>query len=108
MIPAQSETAAVPDALPVQLGDIELVSLLVTPQDALILKYLYEVGADLDLVVRAPGDTGASITGAVWSRYILDRYQIPQDGFDLPVVPTQMRVPLELYPIATPVPEAQE
>ena len=100
---AQPETT-VPTTLPTQRGDVELVSLLVTPQDALILKYLYEVGADLDLVIRAPGDTGASITGAVWSRYILDRYQVPQSGFDLPVAPTQMRIPLELTPIATPPP----
>jgi Flp pilus assembly protein CpaB len=100
---AQPETT-VPATLPTQRGDVELVSLLVTPQDALILKYLYEVGADLDLVIRAPGDTGTSITGAVWSRYILDRYQVPQSGFDLPVAPTQMRIPRELTPIATPPP----
>jgi hypothetical protein len=105
----QQPETTVPAAVPVQQrGDIELVSLLVTPQDALILKYLYEIGADLDLAVRAPNDTGVSITGAVWSRYILDRYQIPQETSDLPIAPVQLRVPLELTPIATPVPETEQ
>ncbi len=100
--------AAVVSSEPMYRSDIELVTLLVTPQDALILKYLYEIGADLDLVLRAPNDTNYWITGAVWSRYILDRYQIPQSPSDLPVAPTNLRVPLELTPYATPAPVVQE
>lgn len=109
-IMTQAQPTAVPAALPLtnQRGDVELVTLLVTPQDALILKYLYEIGADLDLVVRAPDDTTYWRTGAVWSRYILEFYQIPQTGSDLPVAPTSLRLfPLELTPVATPVPAEQ-
>ena len=101
--------APVDDAsAPMYRGDVELVTLLVTPQDALILKYLYEIGADLDLVLRAPNDTNPWITGAVWSRYILDRYQIPQTPADLPVAITDLREPLELLPVPTPEPPVQE
>lgn len=106
-IVTQTQPAATLAPVPAQRGDTELVSLLVTPQDALVLKYLYEIGADLDLVIRAPGDTAYSLTEAVWSRYILDRYQIPQTGFDLPVAPTPVRTPLQLTPIATPTPAEQ-
>ncbi len=103
--PAAAASAA---AMPMHRSDIELVTLLVTPQDALILKYLYEIGADLDLVLRAPNDTNYWITGAVWSRYILDRYQIPQTPSDLPVAPTNLRIPLELTPYVTPSVEAEQ
>lgn len=103
LVPSESAPAAV-SSVPVSRGDIELVTLLVTPQDALILKYLYEIGADLDLVLRAPNDTDYWITGAVWSRYILDRYQLPQIPSDLPVAPTNLRIPIELTPFVTPAP----
>ncbi len=89
-------------------SDVELISLLVTPQDALVLKYLVEIGADLDLAIRPPGNTMVSITEPVWTRYILDRYQIPETGYELPVAPTPVREPLELTPLATPTPEGEE
>jgi len=96
--PAPAAAAAPATA---QRGDVELMVLLVTPQDALILKYLHEIGADLDLVLRAPGDSTFWITGAVWSRYILDRYQIPQAPSDLPVAPVELRIPIEITPAPT-------
>jgi Flp pilus assembly protein CpaB len=104
---AQPQPAAVDSGLGTQFGDVELITLLVTPQDALILKYLYEIGADLDLALRAPNDSTYWITGVVWSRYILDRYQIPQTPSDLPIALTDLRELLELTPVATPAP-AQE
>jgi hypothetical protein len=105
--PQQAQPAAVSASLGTQRGDVELVTLLVTPQDALILKYLYEIGADLDLALRAPNDGTYWITGVVWSRYILDRYQIPQTPSDLPVALTDLRELLELTPVATPSPAAE-
>jgi Flp pilus assembly protein CpaB len=105
--PQQTQPAAVETSLGTQRGDVELVTLLVTPQDALILKYLYEIGADLDLALRAPNDGTYLITGVVWSRYILDRYQIPQTPSDLPVALTDLRELLELTPVATPSPAAE-
>ncbi|MGC9397647.1 MAG: Flp pilus assembly protein CpaB [Anaerolineae bacterium] len=63
----------------------EYVTLLVTPQDALILKYLAEMGADLDLALRSTGDEAPVITEPVWLRYVLDRYQLPETPPALPV-----------------------
>jgi len=105
-----TQAPAASEAVPVQpntRGDVELVTLLVTPQDSLVLKYLYEIGADLDLVVRAPNDATYWHTGVVWSRYILEFYQIPQTGSDLPVALTPLREPLELTPAPTPAPAEQ-
>jgi Flp pilus assembly protein CpaB len=86
--------------------DVELVTLLVTRQDALILKYLHEMGADLDLALRPKGMTGGIIpTQPVWFRYILDKYDLPDTMPDDPVGPVPIRAPLEVLPEPTPVPE---
>ena len=84
---------------------IDLITLLVTRQDAVVLKYLLEMGADLDLVLRPAGDTATAITEPVWLRYVLDKYQIPDTMPDLPIAPTPVREMLELTPLATPTVE---
>ncbi len=84
---------------------IDLITLLVTRQDAVVLKYLLEMGADLDLVLRPAGDTAPAITEPVWLRYVLDKYQIPDTMPDLPIAPTPVREMLELTPLATPTVE---
>ncbi|MBN1878273.1 MAG: hypothetical protein JXA33_28900 [Anaerolineae bacterium] len=79
--------------------DIEPVTLLVTRDDALVLKYLYEMGADLDLVMRPAGYTDTVIqTQPIWLRYIMDRYQFPDADTisDMPVAPSELRDPLAL------------
>ncbi len=64
------------------------MTLLVTREDALVLKYLYEMGADLDLALRPAGVTGTVLqTQPIWFRYILDRYQLPGEMPDDPVGP---------------------
>jgi Flp pilus assembly protein CpaB len=86
--------------------EVELVTLLVTRQDALILKYLHEMGADLDLALRPKGMTGGIIpTQPIWFRYILDKYDLPDTMPDDPVGPVQIRTPLEVLPAPTPAPE---
>lgn len=100
-----SAAAQTPPPAVVTYGDIEPVTLLVKPQDALVLKYLMEMGADLDLVLRPAGDTAPAITEPVWLRYILDKYQIPAATPDLPVMPTPVREPIQLTPVATPSPQ---
>jgi len=86
--------------------DIEPVTLLVTREDALVLKYLIEMGADLDLVLRPVGFTETVLqTQPVWFRYILDKYQLPADIPDEPVAPAAIRAPLELLPLVTPTEE---
>lgn len=86
--------------------EIELITLLVTREDALVLKYLHELGADLDLALRPAGVTGTVLqTQPIWFRYILDRYQLPNSMPDDPVAPEPIRPPLEVLPEPTPVPE---
>jgi hypothetical protein len=88
--------------------EVELVTLLVTREDALVLKYLYEVGADLDLALRPAGVTGTVLqTQPIWFRYILDRYQLPDTMPDDSVAPLPVRAPLEVLPEPTPIPEEQ-
>ncbi len=103
---AVAEAAPTPMPAPSTREDIEPVTLLVTREDALVLKYLHEMGADLDLVLRPANYTEIAIqTQPVWFRYILDKYQLPNAMPDDPVGPLPMHEPLELLPIATPEPE---
>lgn len=96
------EAQATPIPTVQRYGDVELVTLLVKPQDALVLKYLMETGADLDLVLRPAGDTAPAITEPVWLRYILDKYQLPTAAPDLPVISTPLpERPFELTPLPT-------
>lgn len=94
-----------PTPVPVQEErDIEPITLLVTREDALMLKYLHEVGADLDLALRPAGVTGTMLqTQPVWFRFVLDKYQLPTSMPDEPIGPAPVHPPLELTPQATPV-----
>lgn len=102
--PAATPEAAAAAAL-VEYRDVEPITLLVSREDALVLKYLMEMGADLDLVLRSAGFTGTVIqTQPVWFRYILDKYQLPDTMPTDVVAPARVRTPLEVPPIATPEP----
>jgi Flp pilus assembly protein CpaB len=100
----QQQQQPTPPPSPQQQGQIvKPITLLVPPQDALVLKYLWEIGADMDLALRPAGDTDPFITEPVWLRYVLDRYQIPATMPDLPVAPTPItEEQLELTPAPTP------
>jgi hypothetical protein len=100
--------AAAPTPIPevVEEREIELVTLLVTREDALVLKYLHELGADLDLALRPAGVTGTVLqTQPIWFRYILDRYQLPDRMPDDRVAPLPIHPPLEVLPEPVEVPE---
>ena len=101
----QAQTTPPPPAAVVEPIRVDLITLLVTRQDAVVLKYLLEMGADLDLVLRPAGDTATAITEPVWLRYVLDKYQIPDTAPDLPIASTPVRETLELTPLATPTVE---
>ncbi len=97
-------TAETTTALPVmEYRDVEPVTLLVKREDALVLKYLLEMQADLDLVLRPAGFTDIVIQPQpVWLRYVMDRYQLPTQVSDLPVAPVPVRPePLQLIPQVT-------
>jgi hypothetical protein len=101
-----AQSAPTPVPVVQDTREIELVTLLVSREDALVLKYLYEVGADIDLALRPAEVTGSVLeTQPVWFRYILDRYNLPSAMPDDPVAPEPIRPPLEVLPEATPVPE---
>lgn len=55
----------------------DIVTLIVTPQDAVTLNYLVYAGAQLSLALRPSGDDSISSTEAVTLEYLLDTYEIP-------------------------------
>ncbi len=88
----------------IRFTDYAPVTLLVKRDESLVLKYLYEIGADLDLVLRPAGFTEPVMqTQPVWLRYVIDKYQLPDTSPDLPIVPITVRPPLILK-IETPTP----
>ena len=50
-----------------------------SPQDALVLKYVKDAGGILDIVLRAPGAEQPFDVEPVDVDYILNRYQIPTE-----------------------------
>jgi pilus assembly protein CpaB len=59
-------------------GEVEPLTLVVTPQDAVTLKHALELGADIDLVLRSAGDTDPVTTESVTLQYLLERFNIEQ------------------------------
>ena len=55
----------------------DIITLIVTPQDAVTLNYLIYGGAQLTLVLRNPRDAELANTEAVTLAYLLDQYNIP-------------------------------
>jgi pilus assembly protein CpaB len=55
----------------------QVLTLEVSPQDALVLKYAREAGAQLDMVLRAAGDRDFNITTeAVTLQYLFERFRV--------------------------------
>ena len=54
----------------------QIVTLEVEAQDALVLKYARETGAQMDLVLRAPTDTERFNTDAVTLQYLFERFRV--------------------------------
>lgn len=55
----------------------EVITLIVTPQDAVALTYLLYAGAKFTFTLRAPDDTSRIETEAATLQYILSQYAIP-------------------------------
>lgn len=70
----QEQAAATPTPLP---APPDVITLIVSPQDAITLNYLIYGGAQLTLVLRNPRDTNVAATEAVTLQYLLDQYNIP-------------------------------
>lgn len=54
----------------------DIITLIVTPQEALALNWAMKVGADLTFTLRAPNDTEVTETTSVTLQYLLDTYEI--------------------------------
>ncbi len=55
----------------------QVVTLEMDPQDALVTKYARETGAQIDLVLRAPGDQDSKFTTeAVTLQYVFERFRV--------------------------------
>ena len=54
----------------------DIITLIVTPQEALALNWAMKVGADLTFTLRAPNDGDVTETTSVTLQYLLDTYEI--------------------------------
>jgi len=70
----QQQAAATPTPMP---APPDVITLIVSPQDAVTLNYLVYGGAQLTLVLRNPRDAAVVGTEAVTLSYLLDQYSIP-------------------------------
>ena len=64
-------------AQPVEPPQPDVITLIVTPQDAVTLNYLVYAGAEMTLALRATGDDGRVLTEAVTLPFLLNQYNIP-------------------------------
>jgi Flp pilus assembly protein CpaB len=71
----------------------KIITLIVTPQEALSLHWAAESGINLTLTLRAPNDSTEITTTSVTLQYLLDTYSI--------TVPTKL--PFRVQPSVTPV-----
>ncbi len=88
----------------------DVVTLIVTPQDAVTLKYLLDRQMVLTLVLRGADDTAALETEAVTLTYLLDEYRLvipSKEPFDLAPRIDTVTWPDE-FRYAPPTPEPQQ
>lgn len=75
---------------PITAPDALLVA--VNPQDALIIKYLMDTGADMEMFLRAPGNDTLAPSQPVDQEYLINRFQLhleaPVDFIGIPDVPS--------------------
>jgi len=74
---APPEGEAAPVALPPTAPPPDIVTLIMTPQEAITLNYLIYTGAEITLALRAAGDGTREDTNAVTLQYLMDVYRIP-------------------------------
>jgi Flp pilus assembly protein CpaB len=54
----------------------DIITLIVTPQDALALNYAIKTGTHMTLTLRAPNDTEVTETTSVTLQYLIDTYNV--------------------------------
>ena len=99
---AEGEEVPPPAAETIGLTSVRVIMLEVDPQEALVLKWLRETGASIDLVMRSARDEGVHSTEAVTLQYMIDRYQISLPP-KLPHTPeNDFKYSLDAFQSATP------
>jgi pilus assembly protein CpaB len=102
------QMSTTPEATPVVLATVQgsttpvgptypgSVTLIVSPQDTIILNYLELSGTKLSLALRSAGDSSIITTDAVTLQYVMDQKNIPSP-VKLPYA-TEPRVDILVYP----------
>ena len=100
----QTQQAAAQAAVP---RPPDIITLIVTPQEALALNYAIRMGADLTFTLRAPEDSSPTETVSVTLQYLVQNYNItvptrlpygPSQRLEEPIEPV---LPNDTPPVAT-------
>lgn len=107
----QPVTQEEPGAVAPEQQKPDVVTLIVSPQDAVTLNYMIYSGAQLTLALRAADDNSRVQTEAVTLQFLLDQYQIPVPvklpyGMNLRIQTEDVQVPpsiddFVIQPVAT-------
>lgn len=92
------DEAAVPTPTPLPPEPPDIITLIVTPQDAVTLRWALKSGVDLSLALRPPEDDTESSTTSVTLNYLLENYSVS--------IPTKIGV--RMPSAAAPEPEVEE
>lgn len=110
-VPAQGvgapTTTQTTGAAPVAIRPPDVVTLIVSPQDALALNWAIKAGIDLVLTLRAPGDTSIDSTTSVTLQYLVDNYDIAVPSkLSYGIEPRLDKLVPPVLPNDTPLPQA--
>jgi len=87
----------------------DIVTLVVSPQDALALNWAMKAGIDLVLTLRAPGDTSNDPTTSVTLQYLVDNYDITiPSKLSYGIEPRLDKIVPPVLPNDTPLPSAPQ
>lgn len=75
--PPVQEGQPTPTGTPVNVSPPDVITLIVTPQDAVSLTYFLNSGTQFTLTLRAPDDTSRVETEAATLQFLLSQYAIP-------------------------------
>ncbi len=110
---APAEGEATPTAVPQIVVVPDIVTLVMSRQDALVLKYALETGADIDFALRSVLDNEVTdvTTDSVTLQYIIDFYNVanpprlsiaPEPRIDLMAEQSGVFTPVEPIPVTPP------
>jgi pilus assembly protein CpaB len=75
-VPAEPVPEPAPDAPVVAEKPPDVITLIVSPQEAVTLNYMLYSGAEMTLALRATGDDSLESTESATLQFVLDEYNI--------------------------------